>query len=289
MLEDVGDLGVSAADAGVVVANPLSLPAIEDPAKIIADKVAPRVAEAQALQVVDQSSLDLVGERLNINKELQAQAGEIFDPVISAAHDAHKKAIAAKKKVTDPLTSEESILKLAATNYVVAESRKQEERERVARIEREAEERRLLAVAEEERKAEEDRINALIVREHEETVEAAVAEAESAGASAELIEAICNAPAPEPVRVQMEVPVIQQAPKAAPAVILPKGLSISKRYKAEVTSMALLCRAIAEGKIPAAYVEPNMTKLNARARADELGLNIPGVKAVEDHVASQRR
>jgi hypothetical protein len=260
---------------------------LTDPAKEIENKVAPRVAEARILVVIDQATLDAVGDRLSINKALQKEAADIFDPVIASSHEAHKRALAAKKKVTDPLTQEESILKLAAQTYVIEERRKAEERERIERLAREAEERRLLADAEEARRAEEARINAELEREHAEEVERAL-NALPADTPQEIVEALCNSPAPAPVSIPLDIPVLAPAIRQEPAVVLPKGMTVSKKYKAEVTSIALLCRAVAEGKVPASYVEANMTALNARARADKAGMSVPGVRAVEDFQTGQR-
>lgn len=265
-----------------------------DPAAAIENKVAPRVAEARLMVVTDQSTLNAVGDRLAINKALQKEAGDIFDPVIAAAHEAHKKAIAGKKKVTDPLTQEESILKLVAQGYVVEQRRLAAEAERIEQAVREATQRRLLAIAEEERKAREREINDRLEREHAEEVERAIEAAEANPGSwpedvAAEVQAIIASPAPEPVHIPLDIP--EMPAVAAPAVatpVLPKGMSVSDKVKVTVTNITLLCRAIAEGKAPANYVEANMKALNARARADGLAMSIPGVKAERDYTTGQR-
>lgn len=258
-----------------------------EPAAAIHAKVATRPAEARAIEVLDQVTLDAVGERLAINKALQKEAAEIFDPVIAKSHEAHKSALAAKKRVTDPLTSEEAILKLAAQKYIVEQRRIAEELEREERIRREAEERRLLAIAEEERRAKEAEINAALEAEHAAEVERAL-EALPLDTAADVVEAICNTPAPEPIRIPLDIPEFAPAVRQAPAVVMPKGLGVSERYKAVVTSITLLCKAVAEGKAPATYVEANMTALNARARADRQAMSVPGVKVERDYSTSQR-
>ncbi len=261
-------------------------PASSDPETAIALKVAPRVAEAQLIKVVDQPTLNIVGERLAANKALQKEAAEVFDPVIQAAHEAHKKAIAAKKKITDPLTQEEAILKGAAQVYVLEQQRLASEREREERQRREAEERRLLLQAEEDRKRRQEEINAQLEKEHAEEVERAL-ENLPADTPQEVIQAICESPAPEPVIIPLEIP--ELAPVVPVSTVqMPKGMSITKRYKAEVTSLALLCRAVAEGKVPSSYVTANMSALNTRANADKLEFSVPGVRAVPDSTMSQR-
>ncbi len=260
-----------------------------DPAVAIENKVAPRVAEARLLKVIDQVTLNAVAERLAINKALQKEAGEIFDPVIAAAHDAHKKAIAGKKKVTDPLTQEEGILKLVCNTYLSEQERIERARLEQERLAREAEERRLLAEAEETRKRLEQETNERIQREHAEEVERVAQELEASGASAQEVYEVLETPAPAPVSIPLDIPVLPVAPvRQAPAIVTPKGMARRVTFKAEITNLTLLCRAIGEGKVPASYVDANMTKLNQRVRADEGKIDIPGVRAVEDSSISSR-
>jgi hypothetical protein len=258
-----------------------------NPAAEIETKVAARPAEAKLIRVTDQASLDAVADRLAVNKALQKEASEIFDGVISAAHEAHKKAIAAKKRVTDPLTTEETILKSACQHYIVEQRRIQEENERIARLAREAEERRLLAEAEEKRQREEKDLNERLAREHAERIEQHLNDL-PADTPVEVVQAICDLPAPEAVTLPMDIPELPAVVRSTPAVSLPKGLSVSEKYKAVVTNLSLLCRAVADGSVPSSYVEPNMTALNARARADKQAMNVPGVKVERDFSTAQR-
>lgn len=283
------DLEITSADVARMSGKPLPSPQVPpiDPAKEIEDKVATRVAEAILTKVIDQATLNLVGERLAVNKALQKEAAEIFDPVIAAAHESHKKAIGAKKKVTDPLTQEERLLKLAIDNFLAEQERIERARQEVLRIAREAEERRWLAEAEAEAKIREAEANALLQQEHEAEVERAL-ESLPFDTPADLVESICNSPAPEPIRIAVEVPNLPPVPREAPSIVMPQGMSRRKTYKAEVVNLALLCRAIADGKTPTSYVTANMTALNARARADELSMTVPGVRAVEDSGIGQR-
>lgn len=289
---EISDADAARMSGGAVTAAPVAQPVpvlTADPELAIADKVAPRVAEAQALVVVNQAGLDAVGERLAVNKALQAEVGEAWDKPIKDAHKLHADLIAKRKKYLDPLLAEESILKRVGTAYVVEQRRLADDRARVEREAREAEERRLFAEAEVRRQVEEARANELLAQEHAEQVERDLLAAEQAGAGQDVIDALVNSPAPEPVVIQMEVPELPPVPKAAPAVAMPKGFSVRETFHAEVTNLALLCRAISEGKVPANYVTANMTALNARARADKRGMDVPGVKAVPDNSATQRR
>ncbi len=267
-----------------------------DPAVAIENKVAPRVAEARLMKVVDQATLNAVAERLAINKALQKEAESVFTP-IKRSHDAAKKVILdQEKRVIGPLVEEESILKLVANTYLAEQERIERARLEQERIAREAEERRLLAEAEAKRVADEKEINDRLQREHEEEVERQVAAAEANLETgswpenvAEEVAAIIAAPAPERVVIPLDIPVLPAAPvRQAPAIVVPTGMARRKTFKAEVVNIALLCRAVAEGKVPASYVDANMAKLNQRVRADEGKIDIPGVRAVEDSSISSR-
>lgn len=76
-------------------------------------------------------------------------------------------------------------------------------------------------------------------------------------------------------------------PTATPKV---EGLSYREHWSAEVTDKLALIKAVAEGKAPLAYVEPNYPVLNQAARSIKQELNsIAGVKAVMTKTAVGRR
>ena len=258
-----------------------------DPATEIENKVAPRVAEAALIKVVDQATLNAVGDRLAVNKALQKEAIAVFKPIKQKMDAAKQEVLDQEKRVMGPLQQEERLLKLASDTFLAEQERIERARQEQLRIAREAEERRLLAQAEMEAKQREAEADAILQAEHEQEIERAL-ESLPADTPREVIEAICNAPAPEPVHIAIDVPILPPIPKEAPAILLPKGMSRRKTYRAEVVNLTLLCRAIAEGKAPTSYVTANMTALNARARADELSMAVPGVKAVEDTGIGQR-
>lgn len=68
-------------------------------------------------------------------KGLRARIEDTFRPVIDAAHNAHKKAIAAMKKHSDPVDQAESIVKHKVAGYLAAEEKKRQEQEAKARAE----------------------------------------------------------------------------------------------------------------------------------------------------------
>jgi hypothetical protein len=66
------------------------------------------------------------------------------------------------------------------------------------------------------------------------------------------------------------------------------GLSSRKNYKAKVTDLMALVKAVAEGKAPLAYVMANEVTLNKMAKALKEQMSIPGVELVEDTIKSSR-
>lgn len=270
--------------------------AVVDPALAIENKVAPRVAEARLMVITDQETLNAVSDRLAINKALQKEADAVFKPIKQKMDAAKKEVLDQEKRVMGPLQQEESILKLASDTFLAEQARIERFRLEQERIAREAEERRLLAEAELVRAAAEKEINDRRQREHEEEVERQVQNAEAEletgswpeNVAAEVADIIAT-PVPEHIHVPLDISVMPAPPvRVQPAIVVPAGMSRRKTFKAEIANLTLLCRGIAEGKVPSNYVEANMKALNARVRADEGKIDIPGVRAVEDYVIGQK-
>ncbi len=73
-------------------------------------------------------------------------------------------------------------------------------------------------------------------------------------------------------------PVVQvDVPKVA-------GLTSRKNYKAKVTDLMALVKAVAEGKAPLAYVLPNESVLDKMAKALKQQMSIPGVELIEESI-----
>ncbi len=66
--------------------------------------------------------------------------------------------------------------------------------------------------------------------------------------------------------------------RAAPKV---QGLSTRKTYSIEVTDIKALCKAVAEGRAPASFVEANLQVLNAQARSLKSEFVCDGIKVIE--------
>ena len=100
-------------------------------------------AQARAIKIVDAGTYQQAGGILVAIKGLRKQINASYDPIILAAHMAHKTAVAEKKRVENPLVEAEGVIKPGLAAYD-----SEQEKKRIA------EEQRLQAIA---RKAEEDR------------------------------------------------------------------------------------------------------------------------------------
>lgn len=113
--------------------------------------------ETQALTVPERAKLIVIttaaefivaGELLKTVKALRAEIDDTFDPIIKKQFEAHREAIAQKKKVDAPLVEAEGILKPRIAGYLREEERKRQEEEmRLQKQAREREEAEQLAKA----------------------------------------------------------------------------------------------------------------------------------------------
>ena len=241
------------------------------------------------IAITDQASLEAaVADRAEIKRFL-GRVAELFDPIDRAQIEARRVTIAQRKKLEEPALMADKAYSRAMGVYEQEQERlrreaaEREQRER-ARLEAEerqrvaAEQRRLLAEAEEQR-----------------LTEAALAEARGDTEAAErLIEAPVVVP---PVTARpVFVPVAPSAPRpAAP------GVSFRDNWSAEVVDLAALVRAIAGecpmcrctsphvGSQPITLVAATMPALNQMARALKEAFNVPGVRAVNERLAAQKR
>jgi len=207
--------------------------------------------KAQAITIVDQGSYD---KATGLLIDIAALEKEIIDhhkPIKDAAFAAHKAAVAAEKRLLDPLAQAKGILKGGIGVWMREQERIRQEAERKAR--------------EEQARLEEEARLKLAVQ------------AEEMGASEETTEEILSTPMP------VEIPVVP------PTYQKTKGVSAGQRWRAEVYNIKMLCAAIAEGKASSEMVQPNMTALNAMARAMKSTFNLPGVRAVPETTVSVRR
>ncbi len=204
--------------------------------------------KARQLRIVDTATFQSAGVMLVDIKALRGELDATFDPTIKAAHNAHKTAVAAKKKVEAPLAEAETIIKSQMGEY-------QTEQERI-------------------RKEQQDRIDAELRRmEEEKRLNTAVA--------------LDNIGAKDAAEKVLNEPIVIRTPKVAPVPKV-EGVSFRETWHAEVIDLPALVRycATESPALLALYLQANMAPLNQAARTMKGQMNIPGVKAVCDKSVS---
>lgn len=192
-------------------------------------------------------------------KERRRWWEKLINPAIEAAHAAHKRMIAVKKEVDQPLErAENEILKPALLRF---SERKEAER-------RAAEEKLNRLMAEEAAKK---AAEAEAERKKQEEERAATALLDAKG---EVI------PPPEPL------PPLPPPPPP-PTIVLPKteepkGISYVINYSAEVVDMMALLKAVIAGEVPSDAIQPNMSFINSRAKNLKNLMSWPGIAVKEE-------
>lgn len=224
----------------------------------LSSAVAPWPDRARALVVHDEAGYEGAAVLLREIKGLRGEIEATFGPIIAKAHAVHREACAQRKKHEAPLELAETAIKRTMGAYVLAEERRAHEDQ--ARLDREARELEARRIAEE--------------RVAEEAARLVEAEALEAAGMREEADAVLAAPMPEPDPIP--------APPPPPTIARPTaaGISVRETWSAEVTDLAALVRAIAEGRAPLTLVQVDRTAIGQWARATKGSVTLPGVRIV---------
>lgn len=211
-------------------------------------------ARAKTLAIVDRESCVNASHLLVSIKALRHQVQAWFAPHLEAAMDTKRKAEAARKGLADeqarmeaPLVDAEAMLKRGLVAYEAAQER--------IRL---ADEQRLQAEAQ--------------VRAEALTLEAAAALERTATATGD---AAMLAEAEDILAQPIEAPAVSVA-SAMPKV---QGVSYRDVHKAHPTiDVRALAAAVATGAAPIAFLVPDLTAINAYARATKGAHAVPGIR-----------
>lgn len=214
------------------------------------------VTSAQSIVVSDDASYSAAGEFLRKVATLKKKVMEVIGPVVTKAHEAHKAAVKMRDELLAPPATAEDLVKRKMATW-------ENEQQRL----REAEQRRLQAIADKE--AEDRRLAEALEAEERAKALAAQNRPEEAAQAEQQVQELLEAPISAP-------PI--QLPPATPKV---QGVSMRETWSAQVDSMMDLVRAIAAGKASIEFVAPNLPALNAQARSLKETFNIPGVRAIK--------
>ena len=205
-------------------------------------------AKADGFQIVSQEDYNLANDFGKRIKQSMKTIDEYCDPVIDAAHKAHKAACDQKKALYAPFEAAKKIVDAKQIEWY------RKEQARAAEELRKSEE-------EARRKAEEEAL--------------ANAQALQDAGMTQAAEAVLDTPV-----------VIQKITVAEP--IKAGGESFRETWGSEVVDLMALVKAVAAGTQPLAYLEPNTTALNSAARMFKGTVQIPGVKITSETIIARR-
>jgi len=197
---------------------------------------------AKEFRVTTTAQYEEAGVKLKGIMALKKKVAETFDPHIKRAFDAHRSLVAEKKTHEAPLEEAERMLKKHMLAFQLAEEAKRREAEAKAQ--------------EEARKA-------------QEKLEARAAKAAEKGQ-------VEKAAALQATAAAVVSPII---PTTTPKLA---GVSTRVTWRAEVTNLMELVKAVAAGSVPLNALQADTAFLNNQARAMKDTLAYPGVKAVQD-------
>jgi hypothetical protein len=240
------------------------------------------VERAVAVKVTDPSSYIIAGEMWKHLADMEKEAHAALDPVVDAAHKAHKETVALRTRILAPITEAKSYTKGQMEAWDA-------EQERI----RLAEERRL---QEEARKTEEARKAADLeearrIREEEEARLLAEAQKAEAEGNTVLAEAILEVGVRQTEELKVQEQAIADEPVVAPIVIVEKavpkvagGPSYRTIWDAQVVDLMALVKAVAAGTVSINAIQANPTFLRQQAMSLKQTFSIPGCLAYSRRV-----
>ena len=221
-------------------------------------------SRAAGLRIVDRESCINASTLLRSVKTLRGQVVAFWAPHLDAAMETKRKAEAARKGLADeqarmeaPLIEAERVLKGALLTYETEQER--------------------LRLVEEQRLQEE-------ARKHAEAVTLAAA----ASLETEAI-ATGNAEMLQEATDILDQPI--EAPVVSVATSVPKvqGVTYRDQWKAHpAINVKALAAAVASGAVPATFLVPDMTAINAFARATKGTHAVPGIRFFNDRQVTAR-
>lgn len=200
------------------------------------------LATAKSFRISSPVQYEEAGGMLKGIMALKKKVAETFDPHIKRAYEAHRSLVSEKRTHEAPLEQAEQSLKRTMLSYQLAEEQKRREAE---------------ARAQEEARKEREKLEA----------QAARAAAKGKTEKAEALQVAAAA---------VVAPVI---PTSTPKLA---GVSVRVTWRAEVTNLMDLVKAVAAGAVPLNALQADSTFLNNQARAMKDTLAYPGVKAVSE-------
>lgn len=234
------------------------------------------VKHCEALVVTDATTYLKAGESLKLIAAYIKRVGELMDPLVASAHQHHQLTLRQRAGLLQPAEA----VKRALGRGMDAWDREQTRLVQEAERERREEQERLQREENERAAAERRRLEEEAQRRAEEDAAEAERDGDPERADRILI---------EPVLIELPPPRVVFVPPAsvaAPPRI--EGVGFRPNWKAEVTDLMALVKAVAAGEQPLTYLLPNDVALNGVARALKEHMRVPGVEAKNDRSTSVR-
>ena len=214
-------------------------------------EVSPVLAKAVNIAVQNAEQYSYAADFLKMLKEAQRKVKDYFEPMKTNTYQAWKEVCAKENQMLEPLGKAESEIKTKMLNY-----------QRIEEEKRQAEQRRLQAIADEQARKEKERLE----REAAKLKTPELKEKRLAQADA-VISPI--------IEIQPETPKVS-------------GISTRKIWKAEVVSKIDFVKAAVNDQNILALLEIDVAKLNKIAQATKGQISYPGISFYEETIMSSR-
>ena len=208
------------------------------------------IGQAEDLEITNQATLDETTVFLAGVRALQQEIHAFMDPLVASAYEHHKLLTQRRTALLEGPATAERIVK---EKLVAHERRQREEQEAAERRQREE-----------------------IRKQQEETQLRLAAEAEKAG-DPKRAERILSGPPPAVL-----VPPVKLATPPTKAT----GVTYREQWTAKVVNLTELVKAVADGRVPLEYIQPNQQALDGLARSLKDALRVPGCEATKALIAA---
>lgn len=210
-----------------------------------------------ALVIASDTQYAAAADHLKTIKAFQRRVTDWFAPLKRKAQDAHRALCEEERKILTPAADDERRIKAAIGAYTEQQERARREEE--TRLREEA-------------------------RQREETArlaEAAALEREAQATGDATLQAAAEALIEAPIAVAPVQAVTPPAPKV-------EGVSYREVYRAEVTDLMTLVKAVAAGQQPLTLLEANQSALDGLARALRTAYAVPGTRLIAERTVVAR-
>jgi len=236
-----------------------------------------QVKVATGLIVKDSEGIALARNMVQDIRRLKKEIEDTFDPIIQKAYQAHKEAVAQKKRYIEPLEKAEAIIRQKITDCVTEiERRQREEAEKERRAREQALERERKRLDKLCEKAvslyqELEIIENELKREGLSEIEIAALEARRNAVLARIQQS-------DEQIIEKQAAIQEKASEPVTAVLRPAvklaGFSIVEDKEVIIVNAIALIKAVAEGKVPVSIITFDMKAIKKLVTA---GMTLPGV------------